>query len=355
MSVFFIAEAGVNHNGDKDMAFRLIDAAVDAGADAVKFQTFSSEALACETAPKAAYQNETTDASESQLAMLKRLELPYDWHFELRDYCVERGIAFLSTPFESASLRFLVDELGLDTIKVPSGELTNGPFLLEVARSGRRIILSTGMGTLEEVREALGVLAFGLLRDARWPTLQVFRDAFESDAGNTLLRDQVTVLHCTSAYPTPIIDANLLAIVTLKKEFGLKTGFSDHTEGCIAALTAVALGAEIIEKHFTLDRALPGPDHKASLEPDDLSALIADVRNVEKALGNGIKLPQPSEVDTLAVARKSLVAVKSISAGTVLTADNISAKRPGTGVSPMHFWDYIGVPASRSIDDGAML
>ena len=261
MSLYFIAEAGVNHNGEKELAYKLIDAAGAAGADAVKFQTFKADALASFDAPKAKYQSDNTDASESQLEMLKRLELPYDWHVELRDYCQQHDIDFLSTPFDSGSLDFLVNKLGLETIKVPSGELTNGPFLLEIAQSGCQIILSTGMSTLDEVTEALGVLAFGLSKPKSNPSRDAFKQALISEEGKAALLKNVTVLHCTSAYPAPLYDANILAIQTLRETFGLKTGFSDHTNGMTASLAAAALGADVIEKHFTLDRELPGPDH----------------------------------------------------------------------------------------------
>ncbi|MGJ3259924.1 MAG: N-acetylneuraminate synthase [Rhodospirillales bacterium] len=350
MSVFFIAEAGVNHNGDRDIAFRLVDAAAAAGADAVKFQTFSAEALASETAPKAAYQNETTDAGESQLDMLRRLELSHALHVELRDYCATKNIAFMSSPFDLDSVRFLAEDLKLPTLKVPSGEITNGPFLLEVARTGCGIILSTGMSTLDEVRTALGVLAFAMTDADGAPSLAAFEAAFASYAGYAALSTRVAVLHCTSAYPTPPSDANLRAMVTLRDTFGLKTGYSDHTEGTACGLAAAALGAEIIEKHFTLDKSLPGPDHKASLDPAELAAYVAGIRTVEAALGDGIKEPRPSELDTRDVARKSLVALRPIAAGDTFTADNLGAKRPGTGVPPMHYWEHLGEPAPRDIE-----
>jgi N-acetylneuraminate synthase len=349
MSIYFIAEAGVNHNGNKDMARRLIDVAVKAGADAIKFQTFNANALASSDAPKAAYQMDTTDAAESQLEMLKRLELPHNWHFELRDYCAGKGIEFLSTPFDSESLRFLVDDLKLETIKVPSGEVTNGPFLLEIARTGCQIILSTGMSTLDEVQSALGVLAFGMINTTDQPSLEAFEGAFNSDAGQVALLENVTVLHCTSAYPTPIDDANVSAMLTMRDAFGLKVGFSDHTEGMMASLTAAALGANVIEKHYTLDRELPGPDHKASLEPNELVLLIRGVRDVHIALGDGIKAPRPSEIETIAVARKSLVALSPISTGEALTIKNIGAKRPGDGVSPMAYWDMLETLSPRKL------
>jgi len=355
MSLYFIAEAGVNHNGDKELAYQLIDAAVAAGADAVKFQTFKADALASSDAPKAKYQSDNTDASESQLEMLRRLELPYDWHVELRDYCQQHGIDFLSTPFDSSSLHFLVNELGLETIKVPSGELTNGPFLLEVAQSGCQIILSTGMSTLNEVAEALGVLAFGLSESKGKPSRDTFKQALMSEDGRAALLKNVTVLHCTSAYPAPLCDANISAIQTLRETFGLKTGFSDHTNGMIAALGAAALGADVIEKHYTLDREFPGPDHKASLNPIELKSLINDIHLIETSLGDGVKAPRPSEIETINVARKSLVAVSTINAGDTLSVENIGAKRPGDGISPMEYWDKLETPYPRQLSDGDKL
>jgi len=355
MSVFFIAEAGVNHNGDKEMAFRLIDCAVAAGADAVKFQTFNADALASSDAPKAAYQKATTDAEETQLDMLRRLELPLAWHFELRDYCREKGIEFLSTPFDSGSLAFLVNDLDLKTIKVPSGELTNGPFLLEIARTGCQIILSTGMSTLEEVKDALGVLAFGLSNPKGNPSKSAFKNALLSDASKEALIQNVTILHCTSAYPAPLKDANISAIKTLRETFGLKTGFSDHTNGMTASLAAAALSADVIEKHFTLDRDLPGPDHKASLNPSELKDLVSNIRLIEMSLGDGIKQPQPSEIETIAVARKSLVALSQIRPGDALTSQNMGAKRPGNGKSPMQFWDLIDTRATAAFDEGEQI
>ncbi len=352
MSIIFIAEAGVNHNGDKDMAFQLIDAAVAAGADVVKFQTFDGAALASKDAPKAAYQNVTTDAAESQLEMLTRLALPKEWHFELKDYCQKQGIEFLSTPFDSGSLRFLVDDLGLETIKVPSGELTNGPFLLEIAKTRHRIFISTGMSNIDEVQDALGVLAFGLINASDAPSTKAFSSAFESENGQTALQKHVTLLHCTSAYPTPLEDANVSAMVTLRERFGLNVGFSDHTEGATASRTAAALGATIIEKHFTLDRELPGPDHKASLEPGELADLVRDIRAVNIALGDGIKTPRPSEIETIGVIRKSLVALTSIQKDDVLNSENVGAKRPGDGISPMRYWDEIGRVAKNHYKAG---
>ncbi len=355
MGVTFIAEAGVNHNGDKDMAYQLIDAAVAAGANVVKFQTFDGAALASADAPKAAYQNLTTDAAESQLDMLKCLELPKDWHFELNDYCQKQGIEFLSTPFDIGSLRFLVDDLGMATIKVPSGEITNGPFILEIAKTASRIIVSTGMSTIDDINDALGVLAFGLIDATGEPSRDAFKAAFTSETGQAAIQEKVTLLHCTSAYPTPLEDANVLAMVTLKNHFGLNVGFSDHTEGATAALSATALGANIIEKHFTLDRNLPGPDHKASLEPNELSALVSGILAVSIALGDGIKIPQPSEIDTIEVIRKSLVTLSPVQEGEMFSPDNLGAKRPGDGVSPMKYWDKLGTASPRQLSSGEKL
>ena len=346
MSVFIIAEAGVNHNGDRDRALALVDAAAEAGADAVKFQTFTAVEVASGEAPKAAYQHETTDAAESQLAMLEKLELPRVWHHDLAARCVERNIKFLSTPFDMASLRFLIDDMKLDLLKIPSGEITNGPLLLATGQSGADIILSTGMSTLNEIEQALGVLAFGLTVGGG-PSPEVFKRAFASDVGKTALREKVTLLQCTSQYPAPVEDSNLNAMKALAETFGVKTGLSDHTPGISVAIAAAALGASVIEKHFTLDRSLPGPDHKASLEPSELKAMIDGTRAAENALGSGEKTPAASELDTKAVARKSLVALKPIKAGEAFSEDNLGIKRPGGGVSPMQYWDTLGKTALR--------
>ena len=347
MSALIIAEAGVNHNGDRDTALALVDAAAAAGVDAVKFQTFRTESLVTSSAPKAAYQKIATGSSESQFDMLKRLEMSADLHRELMERCTRHGLKFLSTPFDQASLHFLVHELDLDTLKISSGEITNGPFLLDVAKHGRKIILSTGMSTLKEVEEALGVIAFGFANEDHAPSREAFHSALASRAGQKALDANVSLLHCTTEYPAPFSDVNLKAIDTLRETFGLTTGLSDHTPGITAAIAAVSRGATIIEKHFTLDRSLPGPDHAASLEPDELKALAAEIRVVEMALGDGIKAPSPSEMGNRKIARKSLVASRSIKAGEVLIDDNISAKRLGAGVSPMYYWDVLGTKAKR--------
>ena len=349
MAVTIIAEAGVNHNGDAEMARGLIDVAADAGADAVKFQTFKAGLLATATAPKADYQNATTGAAETQLAMLKRLELPAAWHRGLVDHCRDKGLDFLSTPFDHQSLAFLVDDLGLKTLKMASGEITNGPLLLRAGLSGCDIILSTGMSTLQEVEDALAVLAFGFTDPQGTPSRQAFRAAFASAAGRAALSDKVVVLHCTTEYPAPAQDTNLAAMATLADAFALRVGLSDHTAGIAVPIAAAALGAHVIEKHFTLDRALPGPDHKASLEPGELTAMIAGVRAVEAALGDGVKGPRPSEMKNMDIARKSLVALRPLRVGEPFGADDLGAKRPGSGISPMDYWDWLGRPAPRDL------
>lgn len=343
---WIIAEAGVNHDGDADKALRLIDVAADAGADAVKFQTFVPEELMSRLAPKAGYQLRATDAGESQLDMVRKLRLSEAEHHRLAEACARRGIRFLSTPFDLPSLAFLVGELGLETLKLSSGEVTNAPLLLAAARSGRRIILSTGMATEEEVREALGVLAFGMLGGTS-PSRPAFAAAFATEEGKAALADKVALLHCTTEYPAPCADVNLRAMDTLRDVFGLPVGLSDHTEGIAIPIAAAARGARIVEKHFTLDRALPGPDHRASLNPDELRAMVAGIRAVEAALGSPVKAPAPSEIGNIAVARKSLVTRRPVRAGEILTPDMLTAKRPGTGISPMRLWDLLGTTARR--------
>lgn len=346
MSVYIIAEAGVNHNGSLDTAMQLVDAAVEAGADAVKFQTFKAEKLVTRKAGKAEYQKQATGADESQLAMLRKLELSYEFHFELLDYCRQRNIDFLSTAFDDESLRFLVDEIGVDMLKIPSGEITNGPFLLAHAQTGKEIILSTGMATLGEVETALGVLAFGYLGWKK-PSLETFQEAYGSDQGQAFLKKRVTLLHCTSEYPTPMQHVQLRAMDTLAQAFGLAVGYSDHTEGVVVPIAAVARGAILIEKHFTLSRRLEGPDHRVSLEPEELKQMVQSIREVEEALGKPGKMPQPCEFDTRNVARKSLVAAVDISIGEPFCADNVICKRPGNGISPMQYWQLLGKLSTR--------
>jgi len=342
-----IAEAGVNHNGSLERALALIDAAAEAGADVVKFQTFKSGAVISRFAVKAEYQVKSTGGDESQLEMVKKLELDEAAHRKLVAYCNKRSIQFLSTPFDLSSVEFLVKELEISRIKISSGEITNGPLLLKAAQSGKPIILSTGMSTLGEIETALGVLAFGYAKAISPPSLQAFGEAYGSDAGHKVLRDKVTLLHCTTEYPAPLSDVNLRAMSTLRQSFGLPVGYSDHSQGISIPLAAVALGAVIIEKHFTLDRNLPGPDHNASLEPNELKQMVKSIREVELALGSPIKRAAASEIKNKDVARKSIVAAVPISAGEPFSLSNLTTKRPGTGISPMYLWNMLGKRASR--------
>ncbi len=349
--VFVIAEAGVNHNGQRDLAFGLIEAAAGAGADAVKFQTFEAVKLASRQAPKAAYQKQGTEAAESQLAMLKKLELPREWHRDLQDYCQRKGIQFLSTAFDVGSLDFLV-ALDMPVFKIPSGELTNGPLLWKFARTGKPLILSTGMSLLGEVEEALAVIRHALDHDTEPRDMhEVWRHWGCSAEAQTLV-GRVTLLHCTSQYPTALDEVNLRSMDTLAAAFGLPVGYSDHTEGILIPVAAVARGARVIEKHFTLDRALPGPDHTASLTPAELKTMVTQIRALELALGSGYKAPQASEWDTRRAARQQVVAVRDIAAGTVLTRDDLSTSRCGSGLPPMQLWGLVGRTANRTLAAG---
>lgn len=348
--VYVIAEAGVNHNGSMKMARKLIDVAAASGADAVKFQTFKTEMSICISAPKAEYQKRNTGSDESQYEMVRRLELNIEMHRELIEYCREKNIQFLSTPFDEDSVQLLVGTFDLPCIKIPSGEITNPLLLLSVAHTGKPIIMSTGMSTLGEIEEALGVLAFGYTAAAECqPSLKAFREAFYSDSGQEALKSKVTLLHCTTEYPAPFNEVNLKSMDTLHAAFGLAVGYSDHTQGISVPLAAVALGAVIIEKHFTLDRNLPGPDHKASLEPEELKSMIIGIRQIESALGSKAKLPTQSEVQNREIARKSLVAKVDIQSGTALSDANLTAKRPGNGISPMNLWQITGLTAMKDI------
>jgi N-acetylneuraminate synthase len=345
--VYIIAEAGVNHNGSLDLAKRLVDVAANAGADAVKFQTFKADKLVS-AAPKAEYQMKLTDVSESQYEMIQKLELDEAAHAVLILHCKSKGIEFLSTPFDLESLEMLVREFDLSRIKIPSGDITNAPLLLEAARSAKPVILSTGMSSLGEVETALGILAFGYTNKHELPSLPAFEKAYGSIMGRKALQERVTLLHCTTEYPAPFADINLRTMTTLRQAFGLPVGYSDHTPGTAIPVAAVALGAVIIEKHFTLDRNLPGPDHKASLEPDELKQMVRSIREVELALGSSIKQPAKSELKNRPVARKSLVATRDIHKGEVFTRDNLSVKRPGDGISPVHYWEWLGKIANRN-------
>jgi N-acetylneuraminate synthase len=353
-NVYIIAEAGVNHNGQRDLAFALVDAAAEAGADAVKFQTFDAQKLASKSAPKAAYQKQSTDAAESQLAMLKKLELPREWHYELQAYSREKGIEFLSTAFDIDSLAFLV-ELGMTVFKIPSGELTNGPLLWQFARTRKPLILSTGMATLSEVEQGLAIVAHALNADTEPADMdEVWRGWSKADCRGSL-NGHVTLLHCTSQYPTPFNEVNLRGMDTLASAFGLDVGYSDHTEGILIPVAAVARGAKVIEKHFTLDRTLPGPDHNASLEPSELSQMVSNIRALQLVFGDGSKTPQISEWDTRQAARQQVVAARDILAGAVLTRLDLTTARSGRGLPPTALWGLIGQPASRSFTAGEII
>jgi len=351
-----IAEAGVNHNGDKEFAFQLIDAAYKAGADIVKFQTFKAKKLVTAEASQADYQIKNTQTKESQLAMLSRLELSYETHHQLLAYCNKLGIEFLSTAFDSESLTFLVEELGLKTLKIPSGELTNAPLVLDHARTGCDLIVSTGMATLAEIEAALAIIAFGFVSGSDTvPSTQAFQSAYFSTAGQKALKEKVSLLHCTTEYPTPMIDINLKAMDTLSGAFGLPVGYSDHSSGITVPIAAAAKGAILIEKHFTLDKNMLGPDHKASLEPEELSAMVKAIRATEIALGDGLKGPRPSEIKNKPIARKSLVAGTPIKQGDFFDEQNLVVMRPGTGLSPSQYWSFLGKPAQKEYQAGELI
>lgn len=351
-----IAEAGVNHNGDYNLATKLVDAAHIAGADIVKFQTFTTKKLVTNNAQQAKYQSVNSGKKESQFDMLSRLELSYKDHHRLIAHCKKMDIEFLSTAFDSESLNFLVHDLKLSRLKIASGELTNAPLVLEHARTQCELIVSTGMASISEIETALGVIAFGYTASPKIiPSPAAFSAAYASEAGQRALKDKVTLLHCTTEYPAPIDEVNLHAMNTLQSTFGLVSGYSDHTSGINIPIAATALGAVIIEKHFTLDRNLEGPDHKASLEPNELKAMISAIREVELALGDGIKRPTYSEIKNIGVARKSIVAICDIRKGEIFSVENIAIKRPGTGKSPYLYWDVLGTQAKQDLKAGELL
>lgn len=350
-----IAEAGVNHNGNLDFALQLVDVAAAAGADAVKFQTFSAARIATSSAGLADYQKRNLGKSESQIEMLRRLELGPQEHRTLIERCRKCGVAFISSPFDTESLRFLIDDLDLPVIKIPSGEVTNGPFLFDVGRSGRRAILSTGMSELSDIEIALDVLAWGYMGREAPKHVNAVTGARNLTEARNILAERVTVLQCTTEYPAPFDTINLRTMSSLQAEFGIPVGLSDHSEGIAVPIAAVALGAVMIEKHVTLDRNLPGPDHKASVEPSELKAMIAGIRAVEQALGSGQKQVSPSEHATRLIARKSLVASRPIQAGAVITAQDLTAMRPGNGVSPMEYWQIVGTVAARDYQTGEQI
>ncbi|MED4461192.1 N-acetylneuraminate synthase [Metabacillus fastidiosus] len=351
MRTYIIAEAGVNHNGDIELAKRLIDIAVDAKADAVKFQTFKTENVISIQAPKAEYQIGTTGKEESQFDMVKKLELSFTQFKELKAYCDKRNIEFLSTPFDIESADFLLDKLLLRLIKIPSGEITNAPLILHIAKKRPKIILSTGMATLGEIETALGIIAFGLLQKEENPSIEAFKAAFISKEGQQILKEKVTLLHCTTEYPAPIRDVNLLAMNTMKTAFELPVGYSDHTEGIAITIAAVALGASVIEKHITHDKNAEGPDHQASLCPEELIQMVQSIRQIEEAKGTGIKIPSISELRNINIARKSIVAKKKIKQGEVLTEENITFKRPGSGITPLKYWELRGSSAIKDFNE----
>lgn len=329
---FIIAEAGVNHDGSTERALAMVEAAAAAGADAIKFQTFTAQNLITQNAPKADYQKNGNNPEETQLEMVRKLELSKSAHREIISKCKALDIEFLSSPFDLPSVVFL-SELGLDTIKIPSGEITNLPYLKEVGRLGKRVFLSTGMADLGEIEDALDVLT-----------------------GSGTPIENITILHCTTGYPTPFEDVNLNAVVTMKYAFPKAAiGYSDHTQGIEAAIAAVAIGAKVIEKHFTLDKARSGPDHSASLEPDELAVLVKGIRNIERAMGSGVKKPTPTDLSNISIVRKSLVAACPIQKGERFTPDNVTAKRPGTGISPMRWEEFMGRTADKNYEKDAPL
>lgn len=327
--VYIIAEAGDNHNGDFNTALKLVDVAKRAGADCVKFQTFVTEEIISKYAEMAEYQKKNTGKEESQFEMVKRLELSFDEFRKIKEYCDRVGIQFLSTPFDLKSVDFL-NELGVPFFKIPSGEITNYPYLIKIAHTGKPVVMSTGMCEPDEILAAINVL--------------------EKNGGG-----EITLLHCNTEYPTPLKDVNLYAMRTMKKMFGKKVGYSDHTKGIEVPVAAVALGACVIEKHFTLDKNMPGPDHKASLEPDELGRMVKNIRNIEIALGDGVKRVSESERKNIAIARKSIVARRNIQEGEILTEENLAVKRPGTGINPMQWMEVLGTRAVRDFKEDELI
>ena len=327
--VFIIAEAGDNHNGDYNLALQLVDKAVEAGADCVKFQTFIAENVISKFAQKAEYQKETTGEEESQYEMVKKLELPFEQFRSIKKYCEEKNILFLSTPFDLDSIDFL-EEIQIPFWKIPSGEITNLPYLEKIARTGKDVIMSTGMSNMEEIEMALSVLK-------------------KNGAG------KITLLHCNTEYPTPFGDVNLRAMQAMEETFRVPVGYSDHTIGIEVPIAAVAMGASVIEKHFTLDKNMEGPDHKASLEPGELKQLVRSIRNIEQAMGSSEKQPSPSEKKNISIARKSIVAKRGIRQGEKLTEENLYIKRPGDGISPMRWYEIIGTTAVKDFEEDELI
>ncbi len=340
--IIIIAEAGVNHNGDLSLAKELVDIAVDAGADFVKFQTFTAEEVVSTHAEQAEYQSRNTGISQSQLDMIKKLELAKADFIELYKYCKKSKINFLSTAFDIKNLNFLIKECRIPCIKIPSGELTNAPFLYEIGKLRLPLILSTGMANLDEIGQALAVLSYGWSRNNEPSSVQQCFDYYATDEGRNILNDKINILQCVTEYPAPYKDTNLRAMQTIAQKFKVATGLSDHSKGIHIPVAAVAMGATIIEKHYTKDRNLPGPDHKASLEPNELKDMVQFIRDTENAMGDGIKRPQQSEIKNIAIARRSIVASETIKKGEIYTNNNITCKRPGDGKTAMLYWDMLG-------------
>ena len=345
---WIIAEAGVNHNGSRDRALALVEAAARAGADVVKFQSFRADRLVTGTAATARYQKAAIGSDQSQYDMLRALELSEADEAVIANACKRAGITFMSTPFDAESATHLVKTIGVATLKVGSGDLTNAPFLLHLARFDLPIVLSTGMSTLNDIEAALAVLAFGFINPGTGtPSAYDLSGALNDPRAWPALREKIVLLHCTTEYPASPASVNLRAMATMREAFGLPVGFSDHTQGIHIPVAAVALGASVVEKHFTLDRNLPGPDHRASLEPSELAAMITAIRDIEQAMGDGRKVPAKEEMANAPIARRSLVTLKPVRRGEVFTADNLGVKRPGSGVPPTRYWDFLGKPSDR--------
>ena len=350
--IVIIAEAGVNHNGSVERALEMVDVAAEAGADIIKFQTFNAKQVITQKTPKVDFQLRNTGKLESMLEMAQKLELNNDAHHLIMQQCKERGIEFLSSPFDLQSMRYLIDKLILSKVKIASGEITNFPLLLAAGQSKRKIILSSGMSSLGEIEAALGVIAYGLINsDLPCRNSDIFRDVFSSLEGQNALHKYVSLLHCTTEYPSNFEDVNLRAMDTMREAFGLQVGLSDHTLGITVPIAAAARGATIIEKHFTLDKNLEGPDHIASLDPSELSIMVRSIREVELSLGNKIKYPTASEKKNLPIVRRSLTAACEISQGEKFTAENLTTKRPGTGIPATKYWEFIGTKACRNYQE----
>ncbi len=355
MKTFIIAEAGVNHNGSLKMAKELVMVAKEAGADAVKFQTFKAENLVTKQAQQATYQVENLKEETSQFAMLKKLELTFEEFVELQSFCKTEQIEFLSTPFDFESVDFLLEDIAIATAKIPSGELTNAPFIHYIASKQKPIILSTGMATVEEIHEALAFISYGLVKSKEPVTIENVYNFYATEEAKEALKKYVTILHCTTQYPAPMDSINLKAMIEMERIFQLPIGLSDHSEGIHIPLAAVGMGATVIEKHFTLDKTLEGPDHVASLNPDELKSMITGIREIEQALGDGIKSPTPIELQNRIPVRKSLVAKKPIQAGEVISVNNLTVKRPGDGMQPSKYWSLIGEIASKSYEEDDLI